>query len=246
MPQSLTIKGETALVRQANAPQWKFGDRITATDIYQASYATCLAGCPRKGALGTGEFAGLIVEEATVTPERGKATLTIVYSGLLADETQVPADEVEISQVEQQVPLARHPKFSGLPRETLDAIEAYLSLRSGETSNFGWLFFDEAEPDGTGTLSAVRTKALIEKRELGIETFMISLPRVTLTTHHIEEPTCDPGSYPEDPIIPVATPLGLEWLRMADTLVWNGTYWKRTSTWQSAHVVDSDLYPVEP
>lgn len=248
MAQSVQWKGSTALTRQANAPMWKFGDTITATDIYEGPIATVLAGAPRKGAIGTGEFAGLLVDEATVEPRKGQiGRLTIVYRGILADETQVPPNEPDLQMVEEDFDLARHPRYADLPRATIEAVEAWLALKGSDSAaDYFWLIDDASEPDGSGTGSAARTIEYMEKRERGVEKFRIFVPRILEVSYYIEEPTCDPGGYPEEPVASVTAPLGWDWLRLGDQLSWTGTYWKLTQAWQGAPDWDPQIYPVEP
>jgi hypothetical protein len=231
--------GSEALVEQPNSPAWDFGDAITATVTYKGPFSVCLANAPRKGALGLGDYAGLVVTSAKVTKEKGGiGVLVIVYGGLPVGETQVPSDLVSVQQRETNLRLALHPRYANLSISDRAACETFAqSWNKGddwEWEEFAWVLDDPQLTEYSELLAR------------GVEAFMFRSPVYEWATHYIDEPWQDSGLYPEDPWGPVTAPLGFEWLRMPDQLEWTGTFWKLTRRWIAALQVAPELYPIAP
>jgi hypothetical protein len=234
--------GSQLLIEQPTSPMWRFADPTTATVIYKGPFSLCLSSAPLKGAYGSGDYAGLIVSESTVTRDRGGiGTLTIVYEGLRAGDTQVPADEPEVNLVRHDFALERHPLFIGLTPELLQAARGYVDAKSDlEVQEFSWVLVEENS--SAELLQKILT--YMDKYERGMEKFALWVPEYKLTTYWITEPYQETGGYPEDPPGTPTAPLGWEWLRAGDSLSWNGTHWKLTSSWIAAPLWDPEIYPV--
>lgn len=245
MSQVVQLEGNVSVLwEQADSPQWEFGDKVQATVRYRGTYALCLSTAPRKGALGTGPYSGGAVTSAKVKREKGGlAELVIIYEGNLmvggGGSTQVPADEPDVDLEKVEFALEKHPRYelAFADDEECAAARKYVESTNDDDRNaFQWIL-DQGDP---------LIVEFVSKLQRGQTHFAVWVPVYTWTLYYLDEPTLDPGSYPEDPFGPITAPLGWEWLRRGDKLTWNGSYWKLTRSWQGAVTVDGDIYPIEP
>lgn len=238
---SVLTKGDlSALVEQSNSPQWEFAEKISATQIFRGSLSLCRSSAPRKGALGTGDYAGLTVESSTVLPDKGGlATLTIRYegAGTDTDESQLPPDEFSIDNQPQEFALEKHPRYSGLSQTTFEAIRQYPTITDVTVASELWQ---------KSIAPYDRAIELSEKLLRGQTHFTLWVPVYNWTAYYITEPSAESGGFGEDPFGPLAVPLGWEWLRKGDLVGFNGTYYTLTRSWQAAIEIDADVYPVGP
>jgi hypothetical protein len=231
--------GTGALVEQAGSPSWEFGEEIRATTIYRGDYEIARASCPRKGALGTGDYAGLKVERAMATREKGGVgVLTITYAGIPTgeDENDVPEDEAEISYTDETIALEKHVAFADLDQDDVRAAYIYANAKTQQEINDTAWIFTEAY-DGDDELQALTLRLL-----RGVENFLLGLPIYRYTSYFVYEPVADAGGYAETPSGPLTPPAGYDWLRKPDVLTTAGAYYKLTRTWQGTYNLDPYLY----
>jgi len=245
MSESVIWRGSSVLEEQATSPEWERGDTVKATTIHKGPHALCLSSMPSKGALGGGSYAGLRVASSKVGKEKGGiGTLTVTYEGVLATDTDVPADEADVELTQQEFPLARHPRYAGLYDYDLEAAEKYVEAKTdSEKAEFSWVLTVDVPSPEYGALLA----EYIDKLQKGRTHWVVFVPVYTSTSHYLVEPTVDPGGFPEDPYGTLTAPLGFVWLRQGDKLSGGGDgYYKLTRTWLAAYEWDEDLYPPEP
>lgn len=227
--------GSTGLTQQNNSPHYTFAEKVTAVAVYRAPFALCLSSAPRRGMLGTGTFAGLLVESADVAKERGGiGVLTVTYTGKLAGDTQVPVDDCEVDGTQEEFPLEEHPLFDALSSDMKNAVKSYVAAQNDEERQKY-----DAKIAADATAELLRTKLL--RRQ---EKFVLFPPVYIWTLHYLTQPAATTGGGIETPGGPITPPSGYSWLRCADKLRFTGTYWELTRKWIASFLIDSDIYPV--
>lgn len=227
--------GSEALQEQADSPHWEFSDKSKVTVRYRGPYTLCLSSAPRRGDFATGDYAGLLVSSAEVTKEKGGiGTLVIVYEGTLSGDDKVPKDEIEIEMAQKEFSMEIHPLFEGLAEDLKNAVKSYINAST-----------DEDRMAANGKIETSPAAIKLRDRMLRGQTHFVLFPPVyTWTLYSIAEPWADVGGYIEDPFGSVTAPIGYSWLRCADQLSWNGTYWKLERRWIASYEWDEEIYPV--
>lgn len=231
-------KGSVALVEDPSSPEWSYGASITVTRVFMGPYAVAKAAAPLKGALGTGDAAGLRVSESRVKHLRGGiGQLTIIYetSGQPAQGATLPADEISIERNNRlERALYLHPRYETLTRETIQAIRD--AVESG----------DEARRKAAEDKFKTQPLAveLLGKLARGFTHYVIYPPSVKITSYHWQPPAPSGGGFRQaPPNIAVTLPTELDWLREGDALSYNGTHWVWVRAWIGAPDLDPEIYP---
>lgn len=236
--------GTTELVEQADSPEWRAAENITAISKHCGPYALCLSSCPVKGTVGTGDYDGMLVAEARVTRDRtGKGTLLITYAGVPSSilTVTVPPDEMEINWKDEDFALEEHPRYSEFDADPAwdkryrDAIRLAMH---GNTE-------EERADAATVVFESALAQELLDKLERGQTHFFLPVPEYIWATHYASLPALTVGGYIENPTGPVTAPAGYDWLRNPDKISWTGTWWKVTRSWRAGFDIDVDIYPVE-
>lgn len=236
MASTPTYKNLTALIEQPNSGGIKYGERLQITKIYKGKLADCIADALARGTVGTGDLAGFVVAESTVTPERGGlGVLTIVWeSGGSGASTPLPSDEVQVTPTNQSPRVERHPSFASLAAIDGELANVETACRAQNSAERNTAY---------ATLSALGKK-LVDKIRAGNESYYLATLRYSWATHSYTVPTTTRGGYVEAIGGPLASYFsgGIVWLREADDLQYSNGIWRRTISWLGADAWDADLY----
>lgn len=256
---SLVIwKGPTnALVEVPESGQIIAGDRVRYTRIYKGLKALCISSQPARGTFGSGEMAGWVVNQSTVTNERGgigKLSIEWEAGGAYAT-SPLPVGAPSLDPEELYPKIERNSYFLGssgvggapttpVSYDTLQLAynAVYNSKQSGSANAY----------DAGSGLAGDQKKhfdKLLEKLLRGEETFYLAGWRYTYEVFSYSLPTAFRGATVQTPDGPLsgALPGGVDWLRLADKLEpagVNGSMWKLTRTWLGgpAGHWDDDIY----
>lgn len=237
-------RGITALTEQPNSPEWQFGETITCHRTYRGPYSVCLSAAPGRGALGTGQTAGLAVSQSTVRRERGSiGVLEIEFgtNGTPIANVPLPPDTEKIQGDRQEFSLAQHPLFAPLPKGTLQDITSIIEYGS-ESDNFKAVALRLLNLNPT-------LKPLADKLALklirGQSHFLEYSPTYLRTSFHWEAPVnLSAGNKIETPVtINLFLPTGFLWLREADSVDFDGTFYRLEQKWIGSKEADPDIYP---
>ena len=239
MAQAVIWRGTGVLIEQPDSPLWERGDVTRATMKLKGLYALALASMLRKGALGTGAFAGMKVISSTVARERGGVgLLTIVLEGPAPEDDDIilPPDEFECDFGQQELDIKKHPNYAALTAEDLWAVDAFINSADFQTVDFfEWL---TEGPNGPAA------ESLLERLQRGEDHYAIFPPVLRWTSYFLDEPAPNGGGYIEIPPTPSAPTAGWAFLRAGDSISFNGTFWKLTRTWIGSRDWDNEIYPV--
>lgn len=237
-------RGSQALTETPTSPQWTFGEQVKCVRTFRAPYPVALASAPGKGALGVGVVAGLRVAESNVQKEKGNIGLLVInyetVPGVPLNDTPLPPMEEGLNRNRIDFDVRTHPQFASLTERILADINTLLNTAPSEDR------YEQAFED-LATLPAP-TKALAEnlydKMRRGIVTYWQFPPEFTRTTYHWTEPTgLSGGGYLETPIPQlIRIPAGFQWLREADALNHNGTFYVLVEKWVGGKNIETDLY----
>lgn len=234
-------RGPTTLKEQTDSPEWDFeGNKTTVTRRFRGPFADCLATKPLQGAFATGNYQGLVINKVNVKKEKGGiGTLTFIMEGVLRttdepEDVQLPADECAVEPDKQEFALEEHPRYDLLDDTMKDTVRAYINAHNDEDRQ---KYYPKIVDDAVAFELAFKLRR-------GQTHFALFPPVYRWVIHSWLEPVCDAGGYPQTPYGPVAVPSGMEWLRCADKLNWNGTHWQLTRMWLGSFIVDTDIYPV--
>lgn len=222
----------------------QLGDRITWTEIRKGRYAEVMAYALARPRGTTATFAvegdtekAWIVEEATVTKEKpGLGVLTITWSRLAGP----PPSTYSMVPFEITPQLARHPQFSSLPAEDIDAVEQYVRIPDIRLT--------------TSMASTINQRSnkmlmwrLIDKRRRGQETYYLAGLKYLLTWYSYTAPSLTLGGFRQTPTHPTGGtwPAGMSWLRIADESSYDNGIFKTTNAWLGGPggFWDTDIYP---
>ncbi len=232
-------RGENRLWEQPDSPKWTFGESITLELKYSGPYALCLSSAPGYGAIGTGQAAGLRVQESVVTRQRGGiGTLAITmapFGSAPPNGVPLPPDIEDVGGDNVEFALNFHPRYRSLQGTMLDAIHTVL-----HTS-----FKDAEHQDAIDLVNTDRVaQELLLKRQKGISHYTEWMPTYTRRIHSWDEPSSmSGGNFIEQPAtINVTLPSAYQWIRRPDTLHHDGAYFIKTISYQGSKDIDPDIY----
>ena len=234
-------KGSPVLLEASNSPRWSFGERITCTRIFRGPWALALSSAPMRGALGTGDMAGMQVSESMVEREKpGQGVLTIKYEthGQPTQGAQLPADEIRCELSQQEVDLRKHSRYEVLTAENFTDLKTLLETDK-DSSQYG-LAFDRLYEDENSSLA----EELLQKLQRGQTHYVVYTATIRVTKHYWTPPGgLSVGGYRESPPSDIISPPAGDYLRAADSLVYNGSTWQLDQQWVGGPDLDSDIYP---
>lgn len=234
----ITWKGPTdTLIEQANSPQVEAAERWTVTRTYKGLYTLCRSSIVPRGTGGTGDEAGYICAKSTVTRERGNiGTLTVVWEATAATSgAQLPLPRFSCQPQRIARPLKYNVRYAALAPDILDAIDKALEADSLQGNGY----YDKL----SGTERALE---LFNKRKRGQETYYLAGLKYTYTYASWTLPTLTLGGFLDTPDGPMEglLPGTSTWLREADGVDGNGSYYEITCSWIGGPSGDwdTDLY----
>ncbi len=227
----------TVLVEQPDSPEYVLGERVTCVRRYRGLHSLCVSSALAKGTLGSGSMSGYIVTQSVVKrlPKQIGELVISYEANASGSGQQLPPDEYSLKPFEVNPRIESHPAFSTLDEDDQEKVRAWI---------------DAPDPATKAKLKLLVTDAtaqlLGQKRLKGIETYYLAGWTYTWSLYSWTIPTLVDGGYIETPSGPLSGYLGsgLDWLRQADDLDYNGTHYKLTRAWlagPSGHW-DADLY----
>lgn len=231
------VGNSTALIEQPGSPVMESAEKWTRTRVYKGAYSVCLASAVPKGALGSGTEAGFIVAKCSVVRDRGfVGTLTIVYeAGDSTSGAELPPVKFSCDPQRISRPLKYHPKYAELAEGTLEAIEAALTEDITKNTTHYSKF--------SGIPLAME---LFNKRRRGQETYYLAGLKYSYTESSWTLPALTLGGFLETPGGPMEglLPADTGWLREADDVKFDGSYYTTTRSWIGTPGADwdADLY----
>ena len=235
----MTAGVNTTLVEQPNSPTYVFGEKTKCTRRFKGLHSLCLSSAPAKGALGSGAMTGYYVVQSTVTREpKQVGELVIEYEAYASSSgATLPPDEFSLKPFETNPKLERNPFFATLTKDDLDQVRDCI---------------ENADPAlrldvyNTLALSVPLAADLVDKLLAGQETYYLAGWTYSWSSYSWTIPTVSDGGTIETPGGPMTGLLGtgIDWLRQADDLDFDGSKYKLTKTWlggPDGHW-DTDLY----
>jgi len=250
-------KGPTnALVEVTESGQVIASDRIRYTRAYKGMYSLCLLSQPARGTFGSGTMAGWVVNQSTVTSERGgigKLAIEWEAGGTFAT-APLPIGQPSLAPQELYPKIERNSYFQG----TSGAAGAPTTPIDYNTIQLAYNALYQAEQTGRGnanqfgsTLTGDALKhfnKLKAKLMAGEETFYLAGWRYSYEIYSYSTPAIFRGAAVQTPDGPLGSSLpSASWLRLADNIEpagVHGSMWKLTRTWlggPSGHW-DTDIY----
>lgn len=256
--QQALISGATDLQEIPESPVWSFtrekGASLTRT-FRAATFKVAMDNRPPLNAFGVGPYAGMRIVDVQVKQLKGgMGELSWTMQGALLGPNgqlpELPPDEVSTEPTKEEFRLEIHPRYKG---KLSDAFAR--SIDQALTSDDEKIRSDAYQKIlsyGTDFTTGQNTALEIyEKKLLGQTHFALYMSAYKWTLFSLTTPVIDPGGYPQAPYGPVPAPiiptLGTQagmWLREADRVDWNGSYWKITRSWLAGINIDVNLYPV--
>jgi hypothetical protein len=233
----------TTLVEQPESPNYKFGDRSTCTRTFKGLHSLCLSSAVGRGTIGTGSMSGWVVTSCEVKRESKQiGTLVIEYEATAAGgggtgALTLPPDEFELVPFEINPRLEQHPNFSAITADERKNVRLAVDSQ------------DDTKLAAAYALLTGDAVDLADQLRKGVETYYWAGWTYTWSTYSWDIPSSvSAGGVIETPAGPlaslIATNPGIDWLRQADTLNFDGTKYKLSSVWLGAaggHF-DPDLY----
>jgi len=235
----------TVLVEAPDSPKYTFATPFTCIRKFTGLHSLCIASAPFPRSYGVGSMAGWMIKQSTVDRKPKQiGELTIEYVGAGGDSggggdpgpgAILPPDEYGLHPFEVNPKLEQHPLFASLDRATRAAVRTAVDSQTSATRDSSYT--------GLSTLA----KKLADKLLEGKETYYLAGWTYTWSTYSWAIPGLTDGGTIETPGGPLASYLGtgVDWLRHADDLDFNGQHHKKTLTWLGgpAGHWDSELYP---
>jgi len=225
----------TQLIERSDSGVWEIGTLTRRTQILEGKLALAIAAVPGRGWLGSGSYAGWIVDSATLTPDKGRAVLVIRYSAAVGSSgVPLPEDEWRVEMFEDNPRLERHPRYSGLSASDLEDVQTALQSH------------DDAERASAYTGLSATGKELVDKIRKGQESYYRAAARYSWTESDYVAPPTTIGGYIESPYGPGAPYVApsYSWLRLADSIDYLNGLYRTTRVWlggPSGHW-DADIY----
>lgn len=233
----------TTLVEQPDSPQYVLGEKAVCVRKFKGLHSLCISSAVGRGTLGTGSMSGWMVSKCTINRlPKQIGELVIEYeafasgSGGPGGSLVLPPDEFDLNPFEINPRIERNPYFNDLDSDMRKKVEIAVQSRKSLGS---------PEYDALNALGLI----LAAKITKGIETYYKVGWTYTWTTYSWDEPaSVDGGGYIDSPAGPLSSLLsgasGYDWLRQADVLTNNGSYYKLTQSWMGANDGhwDTDLY----
>jgi len=227
----------TVLVEQADSPEYVFGEKVTCVRKFKGLHSLCVSSAISRGAIGTGDMAGFWVTRSLVRRQaRQIGELVIEYEAYDSSSgASLPPDEYGLHPFEVNPKTEQHPLFASLTEAERELVR-------------GWV--DAPDPTTRATNKALVTGALAQqlggKLLSGIETYYLAGWTYSWSLYSWSIPTVVDGGYVETPGGPLNGYLGsgVDWLRQADDLTFDGSNHKLTRTWLGGPTGqwDADLY----
>ncbi len=237
-------RGLRTLLEQSNSPSITFGEEIRMTRIFRAPYSVALGSAPGKGALGVGAAAGLRVREATVQHEKaGIGLLTIEYESIPGqpyENVPLPPTTEQLERSSNEFSVTSHPLFASLDDRTLSNVNTLINTAPSDPLN-------EQAFEELATLpqpQKATSENLYRKLRKGITFYRQYPPEFVRTSYHWDEPlNPSGGGYIETPVpFLINIPAGFQWLREADSVEHNGTFYVLREKWTGGKNIEADLY----
>lgn len=232
------------LIEQSNSPVIRFGESVEMTRVFRAKYEIALASAPGKGALGVGSAAGLRVRESNVQREKGGiGVLTIEYEsvpGVPFENVPVPPTTETLNRHALDFSVKSHPLFASLSDSDHANINTLIHTTPDDISHEQAFEYLATLPQPKKAVA----ENLYNKLSRGVLVYVQYPPEFTRTSYHWDEPqNPSGGGYIDTPVpLLISIPSGFEWLRAADNVEHNGTFYVLTEKWLGGKNIESDLY----
>ncbi len=254
----LIWKGPTnALVATPDSGGCVVTDRIRATDVWMGTYAQCLANLIARGTFGSGSRSGWVVNQATVSRQRGGIGKLVIEweAGGAYATNPLPVGSPKLTPQELYPKIERNSYFlgtSGVGGAPTTPI-AYATLQIAYNALYNATQTGSAGAATTGSAltgdQLLHYNKLLAKLLRGEETYYLAGWRYTYEIYSYTLPALFRGAIPQTPGGPLAgsLPGGLSWLRLADDLDpagVAGSMWKRTLSYLGGPngQWDTDIY----
>jgi hypothetical protein len=249
-----------------DSPSWDWAESNSCTRTFTGDYAQLFSLVMQVGYMGyvipsadpVPELRGLRVKSAKLQKRPGgRGQLSLTYQARPIDtpkegqpetEQKPPDPEYTIGGDKIERPIEDNLRYRTLIRSDagdmiMTAIRGLLtetteSGREGVANNAYVL-------PGDDEVYEPLANELYLKMKRGFSHYVCYPPTVSRKSFSAEPPsTLNLGGYRENPPVPdgLALPTG-EWLRQADRLSWNGTWWQLDQTWLGAEEWDHEIYP---
>lgn len=232
-------RGSKAVVEQPDSPKiHEESGKTVVTRTFKGPYGKCLANLPASGASMTG-FDGKVITTVDLQRQPGGIGLLTVTLEVNEDAEDVePTYEIEWTQLEK--PIESHPMFADIdPDLDLPMVQKYFEAKNYTERAEIKAYLSTAGDSGQLCL------LLIDKKERGIESYLVFAP-VVKSTYTSKLPAQDStAGTREDPPTAAKAPTGFQWLRTGDTSRRTGTKgrYERTAEWTGCDEWDEDFYP---
>lgn len=243
MPSAATIGGSDTLTYERGYPKITLGEQVRVECLYSGSYANAWSNRAYKGDTfvftvpGTSTSLTLEVEACNVNYTTGtRGLLSIVAVGFVSDQT-LPADVEAVTPQRTDLKIEEHPTWaSKLTPEVVKDMED--AVRSGKTysqiiADARWAYID----------TDADFSEILELRLKGVHVYAVWPPVVKVTSHYLVCPTLTDGGFQETPVLNTMTVPNVAYLRAADDVEWNGSFFRVTRTWMGAPEWNESLYP---
>lgn len=228
----------TTLLETPDSPQYTFGERTTCIRKFRGLHSLCLSSAVPRGAIGTGDMAGFYVSQCQVNRmPKQVGELIISYEAYSSSSgATLPPDEYGLRPFEVNPKIERHPLFADLTDEEREDVRAWVDAPDPTTRAANKLLVTDATAQLLG-----------QKLLKGLESYYLAGWTYSWSLYSWTIPTLTNGAYIETPGGPLAGYLGtgVDWLRQADDMEFDGFKYKLTRTWLGGPTGhwDTDIYP---
>jgi hypothetical protein len=250
--------GIRTLTATPESGQIVLGERSTLKDVYEGTYANCVAGLLARGTFGTGTRAGFVVTNCQVDSIKGaRGKLVINWEPGGASATwPLPCADFSCETIELYPRTERHALFNDhsvggssadISLQMLALVYAAIHAATREAK----LAAQQQVYNYSDTWQSDMGVVLLDKLRKGEETFYMAGMKYTWWDFSYTMPTLTLGGIIQAPAgpgsIPSGLPSNLSWLRLADGLQpvgVNGSMYKHTRTFMGGPTGhwDTDLY----
>lgn len=243
-------QGLLGLSEIETSPDIVIGERTVVTRTWVGQHSLCLSAAPGRGARGTGIASGLRVTEVAIKKERGaRGTLIIKYEpdqdggAGIGGQGTLPPNEYHIDQDKFDRELQNHPRYAGLSQSLLNRVTS--AIRN-PLAAWAQMF-----ADGEAELLPVedrpnfdRALELYLKLKRGFTHYPTYPPVIRFVEYSIQFPQgVSVGGFRQDPSdFFIGVPEGVDYLRQADKVSWNGSHWRRELSWIGQADLDRDIF----